>query len=270
MNTTPAGNPLLLTRSEAAGQPRAGQVGRCYAATYVILDAVNRARDAAAAARAAGAAGAAIPATLEGDLQLSTRESLSGQRRGIIEKERVDWGNGRGAGSGKGDGKCANLGGGGIGVIVVASDGASLGTIGEPSPESTRQQHKPEEQRPERKKKARKHQRQNQQQNPTKQRQPQVEEQQQQPEVQHQPKNRQQPNVDKGHRRANPDTGGVLEKGAGWSKSLRELPQEPSPEDVPDNDEASLVGGEYKWYRSSIVALKIRDRFLFSLFPALR
>lgn len=101
---TTAGNPLLLTRSEAAGQPRARQVGRNYAATYVILDAVNRARDAATAAQAG--------------------ESPPGERAqeaGVHVARR-----GKGCTGGGADG----VGGGGLGVVMIASDDESLSKTG--------------------------------------------------------------------------------------------------------------------------------------------
>ncbi|CAB1117847.1 unnamed protein product [Ectocarpus sp. CCAP 1310/34] len=99
-----AGNPLLLTRSEAAGQPRAGQVGRYYAATYVILDAVNRARDAATVAQA--------------------EESPPGERAqeaGLHIGRRGKGCTGGGAGG---------VGGGGLGVVMIASDDESLSNTG--------------------------------------------------------------------------------------------------------------------------------------------
>ncbi|CBJ26942.1 possible MAPK [Ectocarpus siliculosus] len=97
------GNPLLLTRSEAAGQPRAGQVGRYYAATYVILDAVNRARDAATAAQAGDPPGERA------------------QEAGVHVSRR-----GKGYAGGGADG----VGGGGLGVVVIASDDESLSKAG--------------------------------------------------------------------------------------------------------------------------------------------
>ncbi|CAM9591806.1 unnamed protein product [Scytosiphon promiscuus] len=133
------GNPLLLTRSEAAGQPRAGQVGRYYAATYVILDAVNRARDAAAAA-------SATSVQVEEGSHLPSQEPSSVDRL-TCEEGKFDVGSDGGRANGGGDGSYMNLGGGGLGVIVVASDGSSLGTIGDPpSPASVPRQPKSEDQ----------------------------------------------------------------------------------------------------------------------------
>lgn len=219
-------------------------MGRYYAATYVVLDAVNRARDAAAdndndnetataasAARFADSAGG-TPAV---DDRASIQQDTSLFRDG-----------GGGGGGGYGD-----IGSGGLGVIVVSNDGTSLDTTGEliggPAAGSTLEQRqpqgqkqKPQKQQPQQQEKSSKRQRkqqrqdqkqrlqQQQPQKPQKPQKPQAQAQQQDQEQQRRRRKQeeQQRQPEHGAKRAHPDTGGVLEGGDGWSASRESLGEE--------------------------------------------
>ena len=244
-------------------------MGRYYAATYVILDAVNRARDAAAVTAAASGAPGAAHADTSAPVGTSEPSLIDSSHLIQDEENDLDGGGSDGSTGGEGGRGYGDMGSGGLGVIVVSHDGKSLDTTGEHiggyaaaavSEQKKRQKQMPRQREPQRKQQQVKKQKQEQ-------RQPQERRQrrEQQREQRHESKKRPRPrqpeeqNEEQPHqqelpqelpqsqqetsqqdKRAHPDTGGMLKRGEGWSESRESFAEEEidsgnDAEDVPSN-----------------------------------